>query len=204
MGQGEPEDLLKAGIFFDLRAVAGHADLVLPLHQLIQAQAPQRPRFLRLLAVQSLNFRPALNWLGGLEAQAEEGHQWLDLKLHGTAVFVDTARFLALAHGLPGLGTRERLLAAGEAMGVPRHERESWAAAFEVLQTLRLRVQMTQVSAGRWGSHSGQGVQGSPPPEHPNRIDLRDLNDLDRQLLRDALRVARRLQQRMEMDWVRA
>jgi CBS domain-containing protein len=201
MGHGEPEDLLKAGIFFDLRGVAGRTDLVLPLHQLIRKLAPQRPRFLRLMAVQSLNFRPGLNWLGGLEAQEEEGHEWLDLKLHGTAVFVDTARFLALAHGQPGLGTRERLLNAGEVMGVPRHERESWAAAFEVLQTLRLRVQMTQGAAG---SPASQGGQASQLPEHPNRIDLRDLNDLDRRLLRDALRVARRLQQRMEMDWVRA
>jgi CBS domain-containing protein len=29
------------------------------------------------------------------------------------------------------------------------------------------------------------------------------LNDLDRRLLRDALRVARSLQQRVELDWVR-
>jgi CBS domain-containing protein len=29
------------------------------------------------------------------------------------------------------------------------------------------------------------------------------LNDLDRRLLRDALRVARTLQQRVELDWVR-
>jgi CBS domain-containing protein len=188
MGQGEPEDLLKAGIFFDMRPVAGCADLVSPLRQLIRDLAPHRPRFLHLLAAQSLNFRPALNWLGGLEAHAQNGHQWLDLKLHGTAVFVDAARFLALAHGQAGLGTRERLLEAGEAMGVPRHERESWAAAFEVVQALRLRVQMTPAG---------------PPEDHPNRIDLRELNDLDRRLLRDALRVARTLQQRVEMDWVR-
>jgi CBS domain-containing protein len=188
MGQGEPEDLLKAGIFFDLRPIAGCADLVSPLHQLIRDLAPHRPRFLRLLAAQSLNFRPALNWLGGLEVSAQNGHQWLDLKLHGTAVFVDTARFLALAHGHAGLGTRERLLDAGAAMGVPRHERESWAAALEVVQTMRLRVQMTPAG---------------PPEGHPNRIDLCELNDLDRRLLRDALRVARGLQQRVEMDWVR-
>jgi CBS domain-containing protein len=74
-------------------------------------------------------------------------------------------------------------------MGVPRHERESWAAAFEVVQALRLRVQMTPAG---------------PLEGHPNRIDLCELNDLDRRLLRDALRVARSLQQRVEMDWVRS
>jgi CBS domain-containing protein len=41
-------------------------------------------------------------------------------------------------------------------------------------------------------------------PGNPNRVGLDLLNDLDRRLLRDALRVARSLQQRVEMDWVRA
>jgi CBS domain-containing protein len=57
---------------------------------------------------------------------------------------------------------------------------------------MRLRVQMTQAA------------QAGKRPDHPNRIDLRELNDLDRRLLRDALRVARSLQQLTEMDWVRA
>ena len=185
MAQGEPEDLLRAGIFFDLRPIAGRAELGQQLRQLIGDQAPQRPRFLRLLAAQSLNFRPALNWHGGLEADEQAGRRTIDLKLHGTAVFTDAARCLALAHGLPALGTRERLLAAGQAMGVPLHEREGWAAAFEVVQMMRLRAQV---------------AAGSQPS---NRIDLESLNDIDRRLLRDAFHGARSLQQRLEMDWVR-
>jgi CBS domain-containing protein len=115
------------------------------------------------------------------------------MKLHGTAVFVDAARCLALAHGLAAVGTRDRLLGAGQAMGVPAAERESWAAAFEVLQMLRLRAQ---------GVAEDGAAQAEPG--NPNRVGLDLLNDLDRRLLRDALRVARSLQQRVEMDWVRA
>lgn len=194
MGQGQPADLLKAGIFFDLRPIAGNADLALPLRALIREQAPTHPRFLRLLAANSLNFRPALNWHGGLDSVPDGGAHWIDLKLHGAAVFVDAARCLALAHGLAALGTRERLLGAGEAMGVPRREREGWAAAFDAVQMLRLRAQVEPLAP-------------SPVPSvaaaQPNRINLDTLNDLDRRLLRDALQAARRLQQRVEMDWVR-
>lgn len=193
MGQGQPDDLLKAGIFFDLRPVAGQASLAAPLRALICEQAPRRPRFVRLLAANSLHFRPALSWHGGLDTVQQGERQVIDLKLHGTAVFVDAARCLALAHGLAAVGTRERLLGAGEAMGVPLAEREGWAAAFEVLQMLRLRAQ-------------GVPQDGSSPvePANPNLVVMDALNDLDRRLLRDALRVARSLQQRVEMDWVRS
>jgi CBS domain-containing protein len=193
MAHGQPQDLLKAGIFFDLRPIAGQAGLTVPLRTLICEQAPRHPRFLRLLAANSLNFRPALNWHGGLDTVEHGGRQVIDLKLHGTAVFVDAARCLALAHGLAAVGTRERLLGAGEAMGVPVAEREGWAAAFEVLQMLRLRAQ-------------GVPEAGAAPaePANPNQVALDTLNDLDRRLLRDALRLARSLQQRVEMDWVRS
>ena len=196
MAHGQPQDLLKAGIFFDLRPIAGQAGqagLTAPLRTLICKQAPRHPRFLRLLAANSLNFRPALNWLGGLDTVQHGGRPVIDLKLHGTAVFVDAARCLALAHGLAAVGTRERLLGAGEAMGVPVAEREGWAAAFEVLQALRLRAQ---------GAPEDGAAQAEPG--NPNQVGLDLLNDLDRRLLRDALRVARSLQQRVEMDWVRS
>jgi len=200
MSQGQPDDLLKAGIFFDLRPITGNAGaaaLAAPLRRLIREQAPRRPRFLYHLAVNSLNFRPALNWHGGLDAVLDAGRRCIDLKLHGTAVFVDAARWLALSHGLEAVGTRERLLGAGQAMGVPVSEREGWAAAFEVLQMLRLRAQV--------GLPDGAAPGPAPAraPGHPNLLDLDTLNDLDRRLLRDAMRVARSLQQRVELDGVR-
>ncbi len=212
MGQGQPADLLKAGIFFDLRPIAGNVVLAAPLRSLIREQAPAHPRFLRLLAANSLNFRPALNWHGGLDSVLDAGAHWIDLKLHGTAVFVDAARCLALAHGLAALGTRERLLGAGEAMRVPRREREGWAAAFDAVQMLRLRSQVEQAAAPALPLAAAAVHALTPPlrrasgvgaPAHPNRINLDALNDLDQRLLRDALQAARSLQQRVGMDWVR-
>ena len=187
MGRGEPQDLLDASIFFDLRPITGEASLATRLRELVTQGAPRQPRFLRLLAENSLRLRPALAWHGGLDAQAEGEQRWVDLKLNGTAVFVDAARLLALATGVAALSTRERLLAAGEDLGVPEHEREGWASAFEVLQMLRLRAQ------------SMPGKSGAPD----NRLDVAALDDIDRQLLKEAMKVARRLQQRLSLDWLR-
>lgn len=187
MERGEPQDLLEASIFFDMRPIAGETALVAPLREIITTGASRHPRFLRLLAENSLRLTPALAWHGGLDVQAEGGRRHIDLKMHGTAVFVDAARLFALATGVQALGTRERLVRAGAALAVPEHEREGWASAFEVLQMLRLRVQV-------------QAADGHAP----NRIDVDSLDDIDRQLLKEALKVGRRLQQRLSMDWLRA
>jgi CBS domain-containing protein len=130
----------------------------------------------------------ALNWRGAIDTQRIDGHDVVDLKLGGTAVFVDVARLLALAHGIDATGTRARLEAAGARLQVPAHESEAWVAAFEVLQRLRLQVQMSDAPT---------------LAAHPNRVAVDLLNDLDRRMLRESLRVARRLQQRLEMDYQR-
>jgi CBS domain-containing protein len=187
MSRGEPQDLLEASIFFDMRPIAGDAALVAPLRRAVTAGARQHPLFLRLLAENSLRLKPALAWHGGLDTEADGGRRQVDLKLQGTAVFVDAARLYALAAGVEVLGTRKRLVQAGESLGVPEHERQGWASAFEVLQMLRLRVQV-------------QAADG----QATNRVDVESLDDIDRQLLKEAMKVGKRLQQRVSLDWLRA
>jgi CBS domain-containing protein len=188
MEQGAPEDLLNASIYFDLRPIAGNAALAAPLRAQVYARAAALPRFIRQLAENSLRLRPALSWHGGLETVSEGGGAWVDLKLRGTAIYVDTARLFALAHGVDATGTGARFEAAGAALGASERERATWVGAFEVLQTLRLRVQID-----------------NPPgaDANPNRIDVRSLNDIDRGLLKEAMRIARSLQQRITLDWMR-
>jgi CBS domain-containing protein len=117
----------------------------------------------------------------------------LDLKLHGTAIYVDAARLYALAHGLAATGTRARFEAAARAIGVPASEAEAWISGFEYLQLLRLQVQLR--------TDAPAGVDSSDG--NPNLIDVSSLNDIDRRVLKESLRVARRLQQRIELDYVR-
>jgi CBS domain-containing protein len=187
MTRCEPEDLLAASTCFDLRPLVGNAALAAPLRALVVEEAPRHTRFLRLLAESLMRLRPALNWHGGVAAEAgDAGQEWVDLKLRGSFVFVGAGRFFALAHGIDATTTRDRLLQAGAALGAAERERQTWAGAFEALQMLRLRAQIQ-----------------APGAENPNRIDLRTLDDIDRRLLKEALRVARQLQQRIALDWLR-
>lgn len=177
---GAPQDLLNASIFFDLRPVAGHLPLATTLQQEVVARAAATPRFLKQMAVNALQHRPPLAWHGGIS-----GDQ-VDLKLQGTALFVESARLLALAAGVSATGTRQRLEGLVAPLQLPPPEVDAWVAGFEYLQLLRLGVQ----AAGA-------------PADRPNSIDVASLNDIDRRVLRETLRVARRLQQRVELDYLR-
>jgi CBS domain-containing protein len=195
--QGSPEDLLAANIFFDLRPLAGRLDLAQPLRRFITTRARAVPRFCKQLAVDALRNRAPLNWHGGIEVEEADGRQWVDLKLRGTAIFVDAARLQSLALGIDEVNTRRRLeaverartaAAAGEPAQEGADEAQAAAGAFEYLQMLRLRVQIDR-------------MQGSA--EHPNRLDITTLNAVDRRILKESFRVAHELQQRLELDYLR-
>jgi CBS domain-containing protein len=180
MEQGGPQDLLMASIYFDLRPIAGDYELATPLRELITRRAQQLPRFRKQLADNALAHEPPLNWLGRIDGDT------IDLKLQGTAIFVDATRLLALAHGVTHTNTRRRVEALAAGGQVPASEADVWIGAFEFLQLLRLRVQTRPHDA-----------------ERPNLLDIATLNDIDRLVLREVLRVARQLQQRLELDYRR-
>jgi CBS domain-containing protein len=182
---GTPEALLAASIYFDLRPLAGRLALAEPLREFVTREAAAMPRFIHQLADNSLQRRPPLNWFGGIETTEVDGHETIDLKLQGTAIFVDAARLYALARGIAVTGTRARFEAVAQALHVDPAEGDAWSAGFEMLQMMRLRRQLDEGAAD------------------PNRIDFGALNEIDRRVLKETLRVAKRLQQRIEMDWMR-
>jgi len=193
---GAPEDLLNASIYFDFRPLVGRFDLVQLLRDAVQGRGALPPRFMRQMAENSLRQRVPLNWLGAIDTQSVNGREMVDLKLRGTALFVDAARLYALAKGIDALGTRARLSAMARALGVGAQESEAWVAAFEFLQMLRLRVQLQ-----RQAPSDAPALGPLPDPVEANMIELDSLNELDRKLLKETLRVVRQLQQRIELDY---
>jgi CBS domain-containing protein len=182
---GSPEDLLHASIFFDFRAIAGDFALAQPLTERVAERIRATPRFLHQLAINALAHRSPLNWFGHVEL---DDAGTVDLKLQGAALFVDAARILGLAQGVTATATRERLLQTGAALGLKPQEYESWVGAFEFVQSLRLRLQLEPDVARS---------------AHPNRLTLQTLSGIDRRILATSLREARRLQQRLELDYAR-
>jgi CBS domain-containing protein len=160
--------------------VAGNRALADPLQRYIAERAAATPRFLKQMAVNALEHRPPLAWHGGIAGDA------IDLKLQGTAIFVEAARLLALAAGVTATGTRARLEALAAPLAIPAAEVSAWVAGFEYLQLLRLGVQA-----------------GGAAPGQANRVEVATLNGIDRRVLREVLRVARQLQQRLELDYLR-
>jgi len=183
--QGNPEDLLNASIFFDFRVLAGNADLLTPLKDYVRTKAVAIPRFIKLLADNSLNAHVPLNWFGAIETTEIDGQKTIDLKLQGTAIIVDVARIYSLAHGIEVTNTRERLAAVGRALHVPESESAAWITAFEFLQTQRLAVQIGEAKIGG----------------NPNVIDIDKLNNVDRSILKESLLKVRSLQQHLQLDY---
>jgi CBS domain-containing protein len=154
--QGAPEDLLKASIYFDLRPLAGNAELAAPLRLLAQYRAGPRAAFSQADGGQRIAASPAAELARGA---GHPGHRWTPDAGPQAAGHGDIRRCRAavcLAHGLPDMGTRARLEAAAPLMRVSPQEGQAWVTAFEFLQMLRLQV---QIGARRW------------PTGNPNLVD---------------------------------
>ncbi len=185
--QGSPQDLLKASVFFDFRALAGRADWLEQLAVDVRQQAMNTPRFIKQWADNHLHMSVPLNWHGGLETRREDEHEVIDIKISGTALVVDAARILAFAQGISAVSTVERLEQAGVLLGIPTDEYRGWITAFDFLQSLRLRHQMSPTA------HTGK----------PNWVPVDTLDQVDRRVLKASLAAVRTLQQRLSLDYAR-
>ena len=102
----------------------------------------------------------------------------IDLKMYGTRPFVDAARVYALIYGVRHTNTPERLRGAGEQIGISSEDLTAIVDGFHFIHMLRLRRQMTPGN----------------PPEGANRVNPYWLNQMDRRMLKESFRQARKLQ----------
>jgi CBS domain-containing protein len=188
--RGDPDSLLAANIFFDFRSLWGCAELAQLLRDDIAIRARANRRFLKQMSDNALRNRPPLSWRGELKTAGDaSGAEGIDLKMSGSMPLTDAARIFALATGVVATGTIERLQQAGNRMGIAEGDIRSWCDAFDYLQLLRLRTQHRRTA----GDLS--------PSANPNLLPLASVSDLDRRILKEALRQVRKLQQRLEVDY---
>ncbi len=184
---GSPDALLHASIFFDFRPLTGDAAPALELRAWLNRAAQGNPRFLHQMAGNALRNRPPLGLVRDFVLSEDDAHpHTIDLKLNGAMPFVDAARIFALAAGSPQTNTAKRLREAARALNIPDAELADWNRAFHFLQLLRLRHQ-----------HGQQRARQTPD----NHLDPDTLNPLDRRILKEALRQARKVQARLAMDY---
>jgi CBS domain-containing protein len=176
----EPNALLDAASFFDFRVA--HGDLSLAPLEAIVESAQRAPLFLRLLAQNSMQFKPPLGFFNRLH----EGSEGIDLKGGGIMPIVGMARVRALAAGVAERSTLDRLVAAASRGALRAEAAETLAEAFRFLVRMRLE---TQLAARRAGRPVG------------NRVELASLSALERRHLKDAFLCVRELQDELALDF---
>jgi len=184
--RGDPQALLNATIFFDFRALHGAAELADELREWLNQYAPGNSRFLLQMTQNALGNQPPLGLVRDFIFPDNKSHpHTLDLKVNGVTPFVDAARILALAAGVTDTNTPQRLRLAARRLKLKRPVVDAWIEAFYFIQFLRLRHQDSQARAHK-------------PLD--NLVDPDDLNELDRRILIESMRQARKLQQRLARE----
>ncbi len=180
-----PQALLDASIYFDFRPLYGDESLAGELSEWLRKNIPGATLFLRFMAENALRARPPLGIIRDFTFdKSKEYPHTIDLKASGTRLFVDVARILALANGIGESGTPQRLRAAAEKGKIGRDDVAALIDAFFFLQQMRLRQQ-----------------QQGTPLGLANRVDPDTLNEMDRFVLKESFKQAKKLQNRIRLDY---
>ena len=179
----DPQALLNASIFFDFRVLYGSEKIGDELSRWLLDGARGNSTFLRMMAVNALAVAPPL---GRIRDFVVESDGTIDLKKSGARLFVDAARILALRAEVASSNTVQRLRLAGEKNGMASDDLDAMTDGFHFIQLLRLRSQHLDTE------HDAPG---------DNKIKPDRLNELDRRILKEAFRQARKLQLRLKLDY---
>jgi CBS domain-containing protein len=186
ISNGTPEALLHSSIFFDFRAVYGTEALAGELRLWLARVASENTRFLHQMAENAMGMRPPLGVMRDFVVGKENT---LDLKLNGITPFVDAARIFSLAAGVTHTSTIERLRGSAAKLKIHSSEVEAWIDALLFIQVLRMR-------------HHDEGkAKGLSDEALDNKIDPEQLHELDRRILKEAFRQARKLQARLSQEY---
>jgi CBS domain-containing protein len=179
----EPAALLNASIFFDLRPLYGQQKLAEALRTLLLSMTRETTSFLHLMAANALQADVPLTYRS--EIQVDDSG-FLDLKKYGSRIFVDAARIFALATGGASVNSAERLHASFATVGLLEAECAAVDAAFSHILRLRLAQQLADQAAGTEAGY---------------KLKVSELNEVDRVILRESLKQAKRLQLRLKLNY---
>jgi len=145
------------------------------------------PLFLRMLAQNALSVSPPLGRIRDFVTSDDPEHPGsIDLKKYGVRLFTDAARVFALARQVEATNTATRIKRAGVLMNLSPEEVAASLEGFNFIQLLRLRHQHFEQEHGREGD---------------NLIRPDELNEIERRILKEAFRQARKLQARLKLDY---
>jgi len=144
-----PDALMHASVFFDMRCVAGDAALAAELQRFFLQRASDNSIFLACLCQNALSHRPPLGFFRGFVLERSGEHlDTIDLKRRGLAPLVDIARLRALAAGVAGTGTLDRLEALLAQGAMTASDGAALGDAYRHIADVRLAHQVRQIERG--------------------------------------------------------
>ncbi len=173
----EPQALMFASIFFDLRCLHGDEALFKRLQDAVREEIRGNRIFLAYMAANAQQNKPPLGLFRRfvLEKHGAENKS-LDMKKRGIMPITDLARVFALDAGVEVINTRDRLQAAFDAGIISDEARRDLLDAYDFLCLVRLRHQAINIRNGA---------------EANNYVEPDALSSLERRHLKDAFELLR-------------
>lgn len=183
--QPTPKAVMHSSIFFDMRHIAGNAQLTQQLQQHVLHRGKNNTIFLAMMCDNALLHSPPLGFFKTFVLESDGDHNnALNLKKRGTIPIVDIARNYALSTGLAQLNSIERLHAIQEAGVMSKEMTDSLIDAHEFIAGIRLQA---------------QGKQYRDKQPINNYLDPCKLSPLVRHQLKDAFSLVRDAQSAMRV-----
>lgn len=185
-----PQDLLDVNVFFDFRCAHGEAEQVRRLREhLRQLLAGEgRNTFFFHLAQSTLQFKAPRGFFGNIQLESSGEHPAAFNVKAAIIPLVNFARMYALQNGFAETNTLERLRRLREQGLLLPSSHDELAQAYTALMQMRLTHQAAQIGRGA---------------EPDNLIDLRELTQLDRSVLKKIFADITVFQARLQTDFAR-
>jgi CBS domain-containing protein len=149
MESPQPEPIVDASLFFDLRPVGGDDEPGRALWSWVCERSPGSTLFLRYLARDAVLRPSALAWFGRLRVDRSGPHRGrLDLKALAVFPITQAMRVCALSLGLRETHTLDRLAGAEAAGLLRREDAANLREAYETVARIRLVHQLRCLDEG--------------------------------------------------------
>ncbi|MEN8257644.1 MAG: putative nucleotidyltransferase substrate binding domain-containing protein [Thermodesulfobacteriota bacterium] len=183
----DPKEVLNSTIFFDFRGGFGDKKLAEDLRDHLAKAIPKNELFLYHLANDCLSVRPPLSFFRNFIVEKDGEHKnSLNLKYNGLVPFVDFARVLALKNGIKESNTLGRFQLLKEQQLLSPEFYAEIVDAYEFIMQIRLVHQLHQ-------------TENNETPD--NYINPARLSDLEKQTLKEAFEVIRRMQSYIKQEF---
>lgn len=179
IAHGSNEDVMNLAIFFDAVAVAGDATLLAQVKDVLFEVSSAGDAFFARFASAINAFPVPMGMFSRLLVERSGEHAGtIDIKKGGIFPIVQAIRSLALQRRLTVTGTLDRIAALVDSGAFDQHFGRELGDAFGFLNTLRARVGLAAIEAGRPAT---------------NRLRPAELSQIDQEVLVESLRIVLKL-----------